>query len=91
VICCSGDVDVHEQAIDYCLPPDTASEPAAFDGSVIAERTKGELLAGRAVGAARGRAGQLPGAQPAHDLVAGRLGSTRHAGDTPSNPADPTS
>jgi hypothetical protein len=61
------------------LPPDTASEPAAFDGSVIAERTKGELLARR-----EGEQAHFLALNPAHDLVAGRLGSTRHAGVTPS-------
>lgn len=37
--------DVLEQFIDYHVPPETADELAAFDGSVIVERTKGELSA----------------------------------------------
>ena len=37
--------DVLEQFIDYRVPPDKFSELAAYDGSVVAERTKGELSA----------------------------------------------
>jgi hypothetical protein len=37
--------DVLEQFVDYHVPPDKADELAAFDGSVIVERTKGELSA----------------------------------------------
>jgi hypothetical protein len=37
--------DVLEQFIDYRVPPEKFSELAAYDGSVIAERTKGELSA----------------------------------------------
>jgi cell wall assembly regulator SMI1 len=35
--------DVIEQFIDYRVPPEMFSELAKFDGSVIAERTKGEV------------------------------------------------
>jgi hypothetical protein len=37
--------DVLEQVIDYRVPPDKFDELARYDGSVIAERTKGELSA----------------------------------------------
>jgi hypothetical protein len=37
--------DVLEQFIDYKVPPEKFSELARFDGSVIAERTKGEVSA----------------------------------------------
>jgi hypothetical protein len=37
--------DVLEQFIDYHVPSDSADDLAAFDGSVIVERTKGELSA----------------------------------------------
>jgi hypothetical protein len=37
--------DLLEQAIPYRVPPDKFDELAAFDGSVIAERTKGTLSA----------------------------------------------
>jgi hypothetical protein len=37
--------DFLEQAIDYRVPPDKFDELAQYDGSVIAERTKGELAA----------------------------------------------
>lgn len=36
-------MDMLLQAIDYPVPPDKFDELAAYDGSVIAERTKGEL------------------------------------------------
>lgn len=38
-------VDLLEQFIDYGVPPDKFDELALYDGSVIAERTKGELSA----------------------------------------------
>lgn len=37
--------DVLEQVIDYRVPPDKFDDLAKYDGSVIAERTKGELSA----------------------------------------------
>lgn len=37
--------DVMEQVVNYRVPPDMVDELAAFDGSVIYERTKGELSA----------------------------------------------
>jgi hypothetical protein len=37
--------DLLEQVIDYRVPPDKFDELAAYDGSVIVERTKGELSA----------------------------------------------
>lgn len=37
--------DVLEQAINYDVPAEKFSDLAAYDGSVIAERTKGELAA----------------------------------------------
>jgi hypothetical protein len=37
--------DVLEQVIDYRVPPEKFDELAMYDGSVIAERTKGELSA----------------------------------------------
>lgn len=38
-------VDVLEQVIDFRVPPERADELAKFDGSVMFERTKGELSA----------------------------------------------
>jgi len=38
-------MDMLLQVIDYPVPPDKFDELAAYDGSVIAERTKGELAA----------------------------------------------
>jgi hypothetical protein len=38
-------VDLLEQFIDYRVPPDRFDEVAAYDGSVIVERTKGEMSA----------------------------------------------
>ncbi len=37
--------DLLEQFVDYQAPPDTFDELAAYDGSVIVERTKGEISA----------------------------------------------
>jgi len=37
--------DLLEQAIDYQVPPDKFDSLAAYDGSVIVERTKGEISA----------------------------------------------
>ena len=37
--------DLLEQFIDYKVPPEKFSELAAYDGSVVPERTKGELSA----------------------------------------------
>ena len=41
----SRHVDVLEQVIDFRVPPDKFDELAHFDGSVMVERTKGELSA----------------------------------------------
>lgn len=37
--------DVMEQVVDYRVPPDMFDELARYDGSVIVERTKGEMSA----------------------------------------------
>ena len=37
--------DVMEQVVDYKVPPEMVDELAMYDGSVIVERTKGELSA----------------------------------------------
>jgi hypothetical protein len=37
--------DVMEQVVDYRVPPELFDELAAYDGSVVVERTKGELSA----------------------------------------------
>ena len=37
--------DVLEQFIDYHVPPEKVTEVACYDGSVIVERTKGEVAA----------------------------------------------
>lgn len=37
--------DLLEQFIDYRVPPERFSDLAAYDGSVVAERTKGEMSA----------------------------------------------
>ena len=62
-------VDVLEQAIDYRVPPDKASELAAFDGSVIVERTKGELSA-----RCEGEEANFLAINLAHQIVTGRMG-----------------
>jgi hypothetical protein len=38
-------MDMLLQSIDYPVPPDKFDELAAYDGSIIAERTRGELAA----------------------------------------------
>ena len=40
-------IDAIESVIDYRVPPEKFAELAAFDGSVIAERTAGEVSARR--------------------------------------------
>ena len=37
--------DVLEQVIDFRVPPESASELVRFDGSIVVERTRGELSA----------------------------------------------
>ncbi len=37
--------DLLEQFVDYQVPPDKFDELAQYDGSVIVERTKGEISA----------------------------------------------
>ncbi len=59
--------DLLEQFIDYRVPPERFSDLAAYDGSVVAERTKGELSA---------RCDQEPmnflALNLAHDVIIGR-------------------
>ena len=62
-------VDVLEQAIDYRVPPEKASELAAFDGSVIVERTKGELSA-----RCEGEEANFLALNLAHQIVTGQMG-----------------
>lgn len=73
-------VDVLEQAIDYRVPPDKASELAAFDGSMIVERTKGELSA-----RCEGEEANFLAINLAHQIVTGRMGVEQapalHRGD----------
>ncbi len=59
--------DVIEQFIDYQVPADKFSELAAFDGSVIVERTKGEVSARCDMEAANILAFNLM-----HDIVTGK-------------------
>ena len=59
--------DVIEQFIDYAVPPEKFSEIAAFDGSVIVERTKGEVSARCDMEAANILALNLM-----HDIVTGK-------------------
>lgn len=59
--------DVIEQFIDYQVPPEKFSELAEFDGSVIVERTKGEVSARCDMEAANILALNLM-----HDIVTGK-------------------
>lgn len=63
----SPHTDVIEQFIDYQVPPEKFSELAAFDGSVIVERTKGEVSARCDMEAANILALNLM-----HDIVTGK-------------------
>ena len=58
-----------EQVISYRVPPEMFDELAAFDGSVIVERTKGELSARCDQEAANFLALNL-----AHEIVTGKRG-----------------
>ncbi len=60
--------DVVESVIDYRVPPEKFSELAHFDGSVIVERTKGEVSARCDMEAANFLAINLM-----HDIVTGKL------------------
>lgn len=60
-------VDLLEQVIDYRVPPEKFDDLAIYDGSVIAERTKGELAARCDKEGANFLALNL-----AHDIVTGR-------------------
>lgn len=61
--------DMLFQAISYRVPPDKFDELAAYDGSVIVERTKGELAARCDMEEANFLAVNL-----AHDIVTGKKG-----------------
>jgi hypothetical protein len=58
--------DVLEQSVEYRVPPEKFDELAAYDGSVIVERTKGEISARCDKEAANFLALNL-----AHDIVRG--------------------
>jgi hypothetical protein len=60
--------DVIENFIDYHVPPEKASELARFDGSVIVERTKGEVSARCDMEAAN-----ILALNMMHEIVQGRL------------------
>ncbi len=60
--------DVLEQFIDYRVPPEMFSELARFDGSVVVERTKGEVSARCDMEAANILAINLM-----HEIVTGRM------------------
>lgn len=64
--------DVIEQFIDYAVPPEKFSELAAFDGSVIVERTKGEVSARCDMEAANILALNLM-----HDIVTGKCNAEK--------------
>ena len=64
--------DVIEQFIDYAVPPEKFSEIAAFDGSVIVERTKGEVSARCDMEAANILALNLM-----HDIVIGKCDAAK--------------
>lgn len=68
--------DVLEQVIDYHVPLDKVADLARFDGSIIVERTKGEVSARCDMEAANVLAINLM-----HDIVTGRLsaGEARQA------------
>lgn len=59
--------DMLESVIDYHVPPEKMSEIAAFDGSIIVERTKGEVAARCDLEAANILALNLM-----HDIVTGK-------------------
>ena len=60
--------DVVESVIDYRVPPEMFSELAKFDGSVVVERTKGEVSARCDMEAANFLAINLT-----HEIVSGKL------------------
>ncbi|WP_426060074.1 hypothetical protein [Hymenobacter sp. B1770] len=60
--------DVVENFIDYQVPPEKASELARFDGSVIVERTKGEVSARCDMEAAN-----ILALNMMHEIVTGRM------------------
>lgn len=60
-------VDVLEQAINYHVPPERFTDLAKFDGSVIAERTRGELSA-----RCEGEDANFLAINLAHEIVTGR-------------------
>jgi hypothetical protein len=60
--------DVVEQVIDYRVPPEKASELSKFDGSLIVERTKGEVIARCDMEAAN-----ILSINVMHDIVSGVL------------------
>jgi hypothetical protein len=62
--------DVLEQVIDYRVPPELASELVAFDGSVVVERTRGELSA-----RCEGEEANFLALNLANDIVTGKLGA----------------
>jgi len=64
--------DVIEQFIDYSVPPEKFGELAEFDGSVIVERTKGEVSARCDMEAANILALNLM-----HDIVTGKCGAKK--------------
>jgi hypothetical protein len=59
---------VLEQVIDYRVPPDKADDLIAFDGSVVIERTRGELSA-----RCEGEEANFLALNLAHDIVTGKL------------------
>jgi hypothetical protein len=64
--------DVIEQFIDYQVPADKLGELAAYDGSVIVERTKGEVSARCDMEAANFLALNLM-----HEIVTGKIDAAR--------------
>lgn len=64
--------DVIENFIDYQVPPEMFSELARFDGSVIVERTKGEVSSRCDMEAANILALNLM-----HDIVTGKINAER--------------
>jgi hypothetical protein len=60
--------DVLEQVIDYRVPPERADDIIAFDGSVVIERTRGELSA-----RCEGEEANFLAVNLAHEIASGEL------------------
>jgi hypothetical protein len=73
-----------ESVIDYRVPPEQFSALAAFDGSVIAERTAGEVSA-----RCHDEQANFLALNLMHDIVTGAKGSRRLGPTTPRSSSTP--